>query len=88
MGELISRKLNDDHVFVDRCCNCNHGESIPGEKIQAPSGEILHVFVFDASYDSRYTYEVNHAVKIPRAIHCACFKLILIYQLYYASLVI
>ena len=74
MGELISRKLNDDLEFVDRCCNCNHGESIPGEKLQASFGEILHVFVFDVSYDSRYTYEVNRAVKISRAIHRACLK--------------
>ena len=63
MGELISRKLNDDLEFVDRCWNCNHGESIPGEKLQASFGEILHVFVFLASYDSRYKYEVLHAVK-------------------------
>ena len=74
MGELISRKLNGDHVFVDRCWNSNHGKAIPGEKLQASFGEILHVFVFLASYGSRYTYEVNHAVKIPRAIHCAGFK--------------
>ena len=72
VGEPISRKLNDDLEFVDRCWNCNHGESIPGEKLQASFGEILHVFVFDVSYDSRYTYEVNRAVNISRAIYCAC----------------
>ena len=78
MGELISRKLNDDHEFVDYCWNCNHGESIPGEKLQASFGEILHVFVFVASNDSRYTYEVNRSVKIWRAIYCACFWLFLV----------
>ena len=74
VGEPISRKLNDDLEFVDRCWNCNHGESIPGEKLQASFGEILHVFVVVASYDSRYTYEVNRAVNISRAIHCACLE--------------
>ena len=74
VGELISRKLNDDHEFEDRCWNCSHRESIPGEELQASFGEILHVFVFVASYDSRYRYKVNRAVKISRAIHCACLK--------------
>ena len=55
--KLISRKKNDDHEFADRCWNCNHGESIPGEKCPASFGEILPVLFFVASYDARY--EVN-----------------------------
>ena len=77
MGELISRKLNDDLEFVDRCWNCNHGESIPGEKLQASFGEILQVFVVVASYDSRYMFEVNRAVKLlaPSIVHVLYFNL-------------
>ena len=48
------RKLNEDHKFSDCGWDCNHGETIPGEKLQASFDEILSVLFFVASYDSRY----------------------------------